>query len=140
VAIVKGRSFSPQRGESPVRSALFLLLVVLGAAACARRPEAVPTDFVGYPEDALIEHFGPPVARGIEEDGTPFVIFHEERSLDHSPDMIHTRTYVPNDANSTWISGPITTLESFEGVHYVVEHRFWLTSDRRVRKSESRIH
>ena len=118
---------------------LLLILVFLAVSGCSRdKAPPVATEFVLQSEEALVSTWGDPEDLSWEEDGTKVLLYLEETQLDHSPDVIVSRTYVP-DHNGRLISGPITTVDTYEGTAFVTEHRFWVNESGIIVRCESRL-
>jgi hypothetical protein len=116
-----------------------VLLALLSCAACAgKTPPPVATDFVLRSEEDLLAAWGDPEDLSWEEDGTKVLVYLEEVQLDHSPDLIVSRTYVP-DTNGRLVSGPITSVETYEANEFVTEHRFWVNQDGIIVRCDSRL-
>ena len=79
---------------------LFVALGILLGPGCSRKaPPPTATDFVLQTEDELLQAWGDPEDMDREEDGTKVLLYLEEVQLDHSPDLIVSRTFVP-DSNT----------------------------------------
>lgn len=118
---------------------LALFIAALSGAGCSR--ESAPpaaTDFVLKSEDQLLEAWGDPEDIDEEENGTKVLLYLEDVQLDHSPDLIVSRTFVP-DNNGRMVSGPITTVDTYEATEYVTEHRFWVNEAGIIIRCESRV-
>jgi hypothetical protein len=123
----------------PAPLAVLWLSVVLASACSRPAPPPAADDFVLHSEDDLLTAWGDPEDISWEDDGTKVLLYLEEVKLDHSPDLIVSRTYVP-DNNGRLISGPITTFDTYEANEYITEHRFWVNPDGIIIRSESRPH
>ncbi len=115
-----------------------LLIALLGTGCSRQSPPPAATDFVLRNENDLIEAWGEPEDRRWAEDGMEVLLYLEEVQLDHAPDIITSSTYVPAQGGSIR-TGPITSIQTWEGTQYTTEHRFWVNELGIIIRCESRL-
>lgn len=121
------------------RMLAFLFLACGVLAGCSHSEPARPaTDFVLHSEDELLAAWGDPEDLSWEEDGTKVLLYLENVKLDHSPDLITSSTFTPRKGG-VFRSGPVTTIETWEGTEFVTEHRFWVNDAGIIVRCESRL-